>query len=478
MDNKKCLFDKKFTNLYELSKTLRFELKPVGKTQKMLEENEVFKKDKIVDDNYHKIKYYFDILHGEFTKDSLKEANLGYKEYYAQLLKDFKSKDLLKIEEKLRKELVKFFDKKANEWKDILLKQNIKLKQRGVEILFEKDNLEILKFVFQKKDGKIYFTDVLTGEQKKIDDMNAPDIEIETIAGEKENLFESFEGFQGYLTNFHQSRKNFYSENDQTTAISNRAINENLRRFCDNLKQFEKKKEDYAQIELAEKEINIFDLGFYNKCLVQEGIDGYNEKIGRKSNEEGEKGINQKINEFNQKNKDKKLKQFKSLYKQILSLREQRINAEIEKDEEVFVKIREFLALNNKKNEAASRLFFDFTDRQEKYAINEVYLKGAALNTISSRWFASWMTIGEKIMIGEGDNKKFPDFISFGDLKRQFDAKNTEIKAGDLFRAEYKEIYEKSPSHYETFLRIWKKELEKNIGEYEKYSEELQEIIR
>lgn len=467
-----------FTNLYELSKTLRFELKPVGNTQKMLEENEVFKKDKIVDENYRKIKYYFDVLHREFAKESLKEAVLNYKEYYTELKNDQKSKKLLKIEEELRKKMVKFFDKKADDWKEILSKQNIKLKKNGVEILFEKDNLEILKKIFQKKNDKIYFIDISTGETKKIDDINVPDIEIKTIAGEKENLFESFEGFQGYLTNFHQSRKNFYSEKDQTTAISNRAINENLRRFCDNLKQFEEKKEEYAQAGLIKKEANIFDLDFYNNCLVQEGIDSYNEKIGRKSNAEEEKGINQKINEFNQKNKDKKLRQFKSLYKQILSPREQKINAEIEKDEEVFVKMREFLTLNNKKNEAASKLFFDFTDRQEKYVIGEVYIKGAALNTISSRWFSSWAAIGEKIMTGKGDNKKFPDFVSFGELKKQFDAKNTEIKAGDLFRAEYKKIYEKSPSHYETFLRIWKKEFENNIGGYERCSRELQEIIK
>ncbi len=36
---------KDFTNLYELSKTLRFELKPVGETQKMLKENQIFFKD-------------------------------------------------------------------------------------------------------------------------------------------------------------------------------------------------------------------------------------------------------------------------------------------------------------------------------------------------------------------------------------------------------------------------------------------------
>lgn len=471
------LFEK-FTNLYELSKTLRFELKPVGNTRKMLEKNKVFTKDKVIDDNYHKIKYYFDILHREFVKESLENTDLSYQNYYNALQNYYierkkisKSKELktlndkvLKEEEKLRKKIVESFDAKADEWKKVFLDQKIKLKQNGIKILFEKDNLKILEKIFQKKENKIYFTNILTGEIKIIEDENIPDIELEN----NKNLFDSFDGFQGYLTNFHQSRKNFYSERNQTTAISNRAINENLRRFCDNLKQFEDKKEEYEKVELTEKEVKIFDLDFYNKCLIQDGIDDHNYIIGGKNLENGEKiqGINEKINLYNQKNKDKKLRQFKSLYKQILSPKEQRMSAEIEKDDDVFIKIREFIVLNEKKIKEAKQLFFDFIDHQEKYVINEIYLKGAALNTISSRWFASWMTIGEKIMTGKSENKKFPDFISFGELKKQFDAKNTDVQAGDLFKSEYEEIYKNSSSHYETFLQIWKKEFEENLLGY------------
>lgn len=34
-----------FTNKYSLSKTLRFELKPIGKTAEMLKEHDIFQKD-------------------------------------------------------------------------------------------------------------------------------------------------------------------------------------------------------------------------------------------------------------------------------------------------------------------------------------------------------------------------------------------------------------------------------------------------
>ena len=47
MEKKEKNFEE-FTNLYELSKTLRFELKPIGETQEMLEENKVFEKDEMI----------------------------------------------------------------------------------------------------------------------------------------------------------------------------------------------------------------------------------------------------------------------------------------------------------------------------------------------------------------------------------------------------------------------------------------------
>jgi len=49
-----------FTNQYSLSKTLRFELKPVGNTQKMLEDFGIIEKDEIIAQKYKITKKYFD----------------------------------------------------------------------------------------------------------------------------------------------------------------------------------------------------------------------------------------------------------------------------------------------------------------------------------------------------------------------------------------------------------------------------------
>lgn len=66
-----------FTNKYELSKTLRFELKPQLETQQLLEQNNVFGKDEIIQKKYVKTKIYFDKLHREFVADSLKDLKFS-----------------------------------------------------------------------------------------------------------------------------------------------------------------------------------------------------------------------------------------------------------------------------------------------------------------------------------------------------------------------------------------------------------------
>ena len=47
---------KKFTNLYSLSKTLRFELKPIGKTLEYIEKEGILTKDEQRLESYKKVK--------------------------------------------------------------------------------------------------------------------------------------------------------------------------------------------------------------------------------------------------------------------------------------------------------------------------------------------------------------------------------------------------------------------------------------
>ncbi|MBP5709876.1 MAG: hypothetical protein J6W84_02755, partial [Bacteroidales bacterium] len=89
-----------FTNLYSLSKTLRFELKPIGKTaetfKQWLEEmkntelvvdndSNLFVKDKKIKEAYLAIKPIMDKLHEQFIEKSLlsdKAKGIDFSKYY------------------------------------------------------------------------------------------------------------------------------------------------------------------------------------------------------------------------------------------------------------------------------------------------------------------------------------------------------------------------------------------------------------
>ena len=85
-----------FTDLYQLSKTLRFELKPIGKTKETfkqwLEEsnsadadNNLFVKDKKIKNAYLVIKPIMDKLHERFIEKALLDGakNIDFSEYFS-----------------------------------------------------------------------------------------------------------------------------------------------------------------------------------------------------------------------------------------------------------------------------------------------------------------------------------------------------------------------------------------------------------
>jgi CRISPR-associated protein Cpf1 len=58
----------KFTNKYSLSKTLRFELKPVGKTKQNIESAGFLESDEKMSDEYVEIKKIIDRYHKAFIE--------------------------------------------------------------------------------------------------------------------------------------------------------------------------------------------------------------------------------------------------------------------------------------------------------------------------------------------------------------------------------------------------------------------------
>ena len=88
----------KFTNLYQIARTLRFGLEPVGKTKKNFDDwiknlqtdklventNNLFAKDQNIKDAYFAIKPIMDKLHEQFIEKSLtsdEAKNIDFSEY-------------------------------------------------------------------------------------------------------------------------------------------------------------------------------------------------------------------------------------------------------------------------------------------------------------------------------------------------------------------------------------------------------------
>ena len=287
------------TGLYNLSKTLRFELKPVGKTLEHIEQKGFLTQDKQRDMEYLLMKKIIDRYHKAFIAMCMNNCELKVKntddsddslEEYAALLgkskRDADDEDKLnEIKDNLRKQIVKAF-KEGNTYGDL----------------------------FKKELIKIHLPEFVSDETEK-------------------QVVEHFAGFTTYFTGFHENRKNMYSDEEKSTAIAYRLIHENFPRFYDNLRSFAKIAESevakqFPEIESAfslylnvEHISEMFQLDYFPVTLTQEQIEVYNYIIGGKTEEDGTKikGINEYVNLYNQQHSDGKLPFLKPLYKMILS---------------------------------------------------------------------------------------------------------------------------------------------------------------
>jgi len=280
------------TGLYSLSKTLRFELKPIGKTLANIEQKGLITQDEKRAEEYDKVKDIIDRYHKSFISRCLKKLHLNVDtlNQYVELAENTKrseveDKEFDKVKEVLRKQVVKAF--KDDETYGELFKKEL-IQQR------------LPVFVTDEKEAQ---------------------------------MVENFSKFTTYFTGFHENRMNMYSEENKSTAIAYRLIHENLPMFIDNMKSFKKISETeiaehftdiYAAFEqcLNVNDLSdIFQLDNFSNVLTQEQIAVYNYIIGGKTEEDGTKiqGINEYVNLYNQQHTDNRLPLLKPLYKMILS---------------------------------------------------------------------------------------------------------------------------------------------------------------
>ncbi|MGE4443949.1 MAG: type V CRISPR-associated protein Cas12a/Cpf1 [Candidatus Altimarinota bacterium] len=460
-------------NLYSLSKTLRFELVPVGETRNKMNENleydenlKTFFKDQNIEDAYQVLKPVFDKIHEEFITKSLENNEVkkivfgNYFKLKSELLKidkkgkekeyNDKKKEIEAEEKSLRKQIVENYKIIGEDFiKQVGNNEKGKpiLKEKSFKVLTESG---ILKYIQSNID---YFVSLKleTREEisaKKLNKNLVEKSDLEKALGttEKKGVFE---GFFTYFGGFNQNRENYYSDEDKSTSVSNRIINENLPKFVDNIFLYEKQKSEYDTIfnELKnankilkikdkngkEKEViefynNIFDINHFKNCLSQNEIEDYNQKIGDN---------NYLINLYNQLNgkKDgfKKLPQFKILFKQIGCGEKHDFIISIKDDDDLIDTLIKVKNAGKKyfQDNAENRTINDFIyilENLEEY--KGVYWNKQAINTISSKYFANWHELEDKLVANKtfkedkkSDEKiKIPDAIELSDLAEVLDS--------------------------------------------------------
>jgi CRISPR-associated protein Cpf1 len=361
----------KFTNLYSLSKTLRFELIPQGKTLENIQNHGLLTKDENRAESYKKVKKLIDSYHKVFINEALEGLTLNgldvFYDYYKKTQRtDDDKKAMSVLQTSMRKQIAERFSKHPN--------QQISEKFKN---LFAKELI--------KEDLKNF------------------------VSHEDLGLVAEFDNFTTYFTGFHENRKNIYTSDEISTSIGFRLAHQNLLYFIDNMNTFEKisastitdvfsdiLKDLSSFINLKAVE-DAFSIDFFNETLTQTGIDKYNLLLGGYTSDDNKtkiKGLNEFINLFNQQQNDKtkKIGKLKPLFKQILS------------DRNAASYLPEAFESDNELLESIEKSYHDIleaalfikkiVDDLENYDLSKIYVKNdTGLTSISQKIFGNWATI-------------------------------------------------------------------------------------
>ena len=378
-----------FTGKYSMSKTLRFALRPQGKTGDFIQAKNVLKQDKHRADQYRKAKRIIDLYHKDFIERALKRVTFSVddlnKSEESRRAKDREA--LGELQKKLRKHIVDQITK-----------------TQGYENLFKKYLIMRDLPAWLKKNPQAESEDL-------------PDIAPEDYP----DIIAEFKKWTTYFNGFHENRKNIYSNEPNATAIAFRIVHENLPRFLDNRARWRQLEDEFEGIfQSFERQISaleeatdtklkkVFAIESFNHCLNQSGIDRFNLILGGRSDKDGQRlqGLNEIINLYRQQQSSdadkKKLGKCKMalLYKQILSDRESHsfLPEQFEKDADLVDAINDYFAKideaisdeEDAKNVCASlkaclqRLGSDEID------LEKVYIESKSLRNLSKARYSDW----------------------------------------------------------------------------------------
>ena len=365
---------KQFIGIYPVSKTLRFELKPVGRTQEWIEKNHVLEHDWKRAEDYPRVKEMIDAYHKLCISKSLKNT-------------DFDWMPLRDAIERNRQE-------KSDESKKALEAEQAKMRNK----IFE----QLSKF-------------------EHYGELNAatPSLLINHILPQEDAL-ESFKKFATYFEGFQENRKNIYSKEAISTGVPYRLVHDNFPKFLANIEVFETLQALCPEvIQQAATEMapflqgvmieDVFTIGFYNAILTQDGIDFYNQILGGVvKDEQHYQGINQLTNLYRQAHPDltanRRSMTMVPLFKQILSDREtlSDISKPIESEEQLievvtkfYHRITEFVIHGNEVNIISE--LETLAQSLNNYNPEGIFISAKSLTDVSHTLYGHWNRLNEKL---------------------------------------------------------------------------------
>lgn len=365
------------TNLYSVSKTLRFSLIPMGKTLDNLKFDRILESDKKRAEEYADVKKLIDRFHKAYIEKRLSVYEIAETELAraADCYEKNDAENLTSVQADIMK--------KISQW------------LTGSSDAEEKTYYQSL---FSDKMVKKYLPEYLTDTDEK-------------------NLVSDFSSFWTYFSGFCKNRENMYTGEGKSTEIAFRIVMQNLPKFLDNLKTWKKLSEILPPETIAEtdremKDIlgmtsgDIFRLGAFNRFLSQSGIDRYNQYIGGYSNEDGSKiqGLNERINLYAQSTGER-LPKLKPLFKQILSESDSisYIPVMFDSDQQMLDDVRLF----TEQLVGTLEKLHELLQSLENFDAAHIYVSsGTTLTAVSAHIYGNWSWINTGLNLLKEKNEK------------------------------------------------------------------------
>lgn len=409
-------------NGYSRSITLRNKLIPIGKTQENLDKLNLLDNDKKRADSYKQVKDLIDDFHRAFIQDVLSKVSFEWGPLYDEF------------------DLFQSHADKVNKARIKIDLQKLQSVMRG----------KIVKqFTSDERYKKLFAKELLSELLPEI----IKSAKAEEIT-DKQDALKVFDKFSTYFTGFHENRKNMYSDEEKSTAISYRIVNENFPKFYANVKLFEKLQKEFPNIiEETEKSLasylngkkikDIFNPEAFNQVLTQTGIDFYNTVIGGISAEAGAEkiqGLNEKINLARQQLPDAEKNKLRGkmvvLFKQILSDRDTAsfIPVGFENNDEVYDTVQKF---KKETYDSVVSLVKEAFNSVNDYNLEEIFVPAKELTAFSQAIYGHWSTLSQGLFIIEESKTKK------GFSETQAEKATKEIAKKDYSLADLQKAYEK-----------------------------------